>query len=49
MKIEKGIEVVREIKSITEIGFSLEQLMPPAIFWPQYDMFRKIQEQAKGQ
>jgi hypothetical protein len=39
--VEKGIDEVRTIPTMTEIGTQFEDqantLMPPAVFWPKYD------------
>ena len=35
--ITSGIEVIREMKSITQIGISGGSLMPPDEFWKKYD------------
>jgi len=35
--IEKGLEIVRNMKSIQEIGIKLDSLLPPAMFWSLYD------------
>lgn len=40
-KITEGIDVARSIESITEIGFALEHMMPPEVFWQQYDAISK--------
>ena len=44
-QIEKGIETVRAMASITEIGFALEQMMPPAVFWQHYDAMAARRDQ----
>lgn len=36
-KIEKGIEVARQMASLQEIGTTFENRMPPAQFWALYD------------
>ena len=35
--ITKGLDVVRNMKSLTELGVTLEVLLPPAEFWARYD------------
>jgi hypothetical protein len=36
-RITAGMEVVREMDSLQELGKTLEGRMPPAIFWSRYD------------
>lgn len=36
-KIEKGLDVIRAMSSLTELGTSFDGRMPPAQFWEQYD------------
>lgn len=35
--IEEGLEIVRNMKSIQEIGVKLDSLLPPTMFWSLYD------------
>jgi len=35
--ITKGLDVARNMQSLTEVGANLEVLMPPAEFWSRYD------------
>lgn len=39
-KIASGLELVREMKTLTEIGTTLENRMPPKQFWQLYDQGR---------
>ena len=36
-KITKGLDVARNMKTLTEIGATLETKMAPAQFWALYD------------
>jgi hypothetical protein len=35
-RIEQGLEIVREMATLTELGLTFEERMPPAQFWSRY-------------
>jgi internalin A len=36
-RIQKGLEIVREMESLEELGTTFENRMPPEVFWHLYD------------
>lgn len=44
-KIEKGLDEVRKMETLTEVGTSFETRMPPARFWRLYDSGKSAGQQ----